>query len=145
MGLPRSRSSKRTWNSAPTITEGIKYNPAGQGTKAQPDRRVFATYGRLELNTPEKDSRDWRAYKQHRILLIGLILAWIPVVRIAGVLQDYLHLPIFVEQAVTILWFFMIVIAGSRFALWPCPSCGKSFRGFSPFLPKRCWHCHIPR
>ena len=53
---------------------------------------------------------------------------------------------------VTVPMIFVGALAGIHYSewkllRWPCPRCGKSFRGFWPMLwmPKRCRYCGLPR
>src|SRR6266404_3819674 len=93
----------------------------------------------------ESHPEHWQAYKRHRLALVLLFLTWIPAVRLGDVIQTHLHLGEVFGIAVPVVWIILIFLEGLRVASWPCPSCGKIFRGLSPILPRQCAHCHTPR
>jgi len=91
----------------------------------------------------------WRSYKQNRIVLLLLVLGWIPAASTLDSSHEYLNLPIAAERDLFNLlmypWLAALIIEGYRLAVWPCPNCGRSFRGLLPFLPKQCRYCNYRR
>jgi hypothetical protein len=97
----------------------------------------------MERKGPDSDT--WRAYRRAKLILLILFLGWIPVLRIANEIHTRFHLSLVVPIVTAIVWIVAICFEGWRIALWPCPNCGKSFRGLLPFLPKKCRNCRYPR
>jgi hypothetical protein len=76
---------------------------------------------------PGSHLQSWQRYKRHRLFLIFLLLCWIPIIRIASLLQTHLHLPSLFAVVFAILWLALIFVEGWHVALWPCPTCGRCF------------------
>ena len=96
------------------------------------------------LGITAKEPRRWKSYRRNRLFFILLILGWIPAVRILDLLHRQLGLPLQIAIVGAIAWIIAIVAQGWRLAIWPCPNCGRSIRGFMPFLPQRCRSCGFP-
>jgi hypothetical protein len=97
------------------------------------------------MNDQNQDSHIWKSYRKNRLVLVLLFLGWIPALGVSNFLRARLHLPLLFPTVVGALWLVAVIVQGWRLRLWPCPSCGKSFRGWSPLLPKRCYYCGRPR
>ena len=98
------------------------------------------------MDTSGAYSQHWPAYTRHRLLSVCLLVGWIPATRLTDMLLAHFHLPSFLLWIFLIVWILLTFIEVGRLALWPCPSCGKPFRGiFGLFLPKRRQHCQTPR
>jgi hypothetical protein len=98
------------------------------------------------MSSPSRSNPDaWRSYKHNRIVLLVLVLGWIPALSILDSAREYLTLSIALEKhlmdLLMYLWLAALIIEGYRLAVWPCPNCGRSFRGLLPFLPKQCRYC----
>jgi hypothetical protein len=91
------------------------------------------------------ESNPWRSYRRAQLLLLTMFVGWIPVMRAVDALYTRFHLPLAIVILVGIVWVVATCIQGIRVALWPCPYCGKSFRGLLPFLPRKCRNCGRPR
>lgn len=94
----------------------------------------------------------WRRYKVLRILFCFLGIGWFPFVFGIVILSDHWNLGSTRNYTAMVAWFLVFIwviaacVVGSMRIRWPCPRCGKSFRGFfRPLLPKRCVHCGLPR
>lgn len=88
-------------------------------------------------------SAAWRQYRTRRRLAIlsGISFLLVPplVGRIMGSGRPSEGIVGFLILGLLVL----TIIQGWRVALWPCPKCGKAFRGTAPF-PKCCRHCGLP-
>jgi hypothetical protein len=94
----------------------------------------------------------WRKYKVLRLLFCFLGIGWLPfmfgIIRLTNrwnfnSATDY---PAMIAWFLVLLWVISACVVGTMLILWPCPRCGKLFRGlFHPFLPKQCVHCGLPR
>ena len=116
------------------------YTPYGQ--------EVFALNGGYNSEMWTKAEplyESWKSYRKHRFILICLLLGWIPIGLLANGLLAHFHLPWFFSTAVSFVWLLLILAESGRVTLWPCPACGKRFRGYLPFLPKQCVHCGSSR
>jgi len=96
----------------------------------------------------------WRTYKVLRFLFLLLGIGWVPFGYGIITLTDHWNsnsttaYPAMVAWVLVLLWVIAACVVGSMRVLWPCPRCGKPFRGLfrlRPFLPKRCVHCGLPR
>jgi len=90
----------------------------------------------------------WREYRRQRSLYILAFLSWMPVGGGIIVLADRLRWNAAAALAALIVWAFVILVQGWRWSLWPCPRCGKAYRGWISFplvLPRRCYYCKLPR
>jgi hypothetical protein len=94
----------------------------------------------------------WRRYKVLRLLLCFLGIGWLPFAFGIITLTDHWNSNSITDFHVMVAWFLLFLwiiaacVVGTMSALWPCPRCGKLFRGwFRPFLPKRCVHCGLAR
>lgn len=85
----------------------------------------------------------WKEYRARRfwglVFMLGLILAPLIAHRVIGTSERSLPFVSFLS----VVLFALTIIQGYRFALWPCPKCGKAFRGTIPF-PRGCRHCGLP-
>ena len=97
------------------------------------------------LAEKKTDSQTWSSYRKARLIALLLFFSSVPIAAVADFLQSRFRLPVFLPALVVAVLFAVIIVQSWRLALWPCPSCGKSFRGWSPFLPKRCWYCGYTR
>lgn len=97
------------------------------------------------MNDQTLYASKWHSYKRNRLFFFFLFLAWIPFVRGVSYFVETLHVSVIIGDIFGIAWIVVMFIQGSRLALWPCPRCGKSFRGWFPYLRKRCSHCNLPR
>jgi hypothetical protein len=93
------------------------------------------------MNAKGPDSDTWQSYRRSRLVLLMMFLGWIPVMRVVNEVYTRFNLPLFVPVGAGIIWIIATGVQGLRIAAWPCPYCGKSFRGLLPFLPKKCWNC----
>lgn len=87
----------------------------------------------------------WSSYKRTRVILLLLVIGWIPFGLSVIWLQTRVDFPALVSWTLIAVWVLFVLIQGTRLAIWPCPNCGKFFRGPLPFLPKQCWYCKHPR
>jgi hypothetical protein len=83
----------------------------------------------------------WRSYKVNRIILLALVLGWVPV---ASTLE-FSQAPEEVDKVLMFVWSVALIFETYQLAVWPCPNCGRSFRGPLPFLPKQCRYCDYKR
>lgn len=107
-----------------------------------------------EFNIWDRDryAAAWKRYKVLRLLFFVLGVGWLPFVLGIVMFTDHWSLnsatdyPAMVAWFLVLLWVIAACVVGAMRILWPCPRCGKLFRGFfRPFLPKRCVHCGLPR
>jgi hypothetical protein len=87
----------------------------------------------------------WNNYRKNRLILFLLVIGWPPLGIGVNWLQARLGFPDFILWSVLTLWILFVIVQGTRVAIWPCPNCGRPFRGMLPFLPKQCRHCNQPR
>lgn len=95
------------------------------------------TYGRY--------AASWKRYKKLRQLRLLFGLGWLAVVAGVVFLGQRWHLAAVFGYFVIFVWLLATSVVGTMLVTWPCPRCGKSFRGFRPYLPKACSHCGLPR
>lgn len=101
--------------------------------------------GAVNMISNESELLTWKSYRRTRLILLALFIGWIPIISIANHLQARFHLSLAFPVLIAIVWIAAIYVQGWRLASWPCPYCGKSFRGLLPFLPKRCRNCQRSR
>lgn len=89
----------------------------------------------------------WAEYRRRRQLSILTFVAIFPAETLAG----WIGVSFFDTAApmlvVAVLWAIALIVAGRRYATWPCPRCGKPFstsaghsRGFGVI---KCVHCGL--
>ena len=85
----------------------------------------------------------WMEYRRRRLLAILFSVGFLALTAIAGKIfsDDRFSSVVVWILAITLLG--GAVTQGWRVAIWPCPKCGKAFRGTAPF-PRRCRHCGLP-
>jgi hypothetical protein len=97
------------------------------------------------MKVKTSDSDPWQSYRRARLILLIMFLSWIPIMRVVNEFYTRFHLPLLVPIGTGIIWIVGTGVQGLRIASWPCPYCGKSFRGLLPFLPSRCRNCQHTR
>jgi hypothetical protein len=88
---------------------------------------------------PESYSLAWREYRKRQILAASVMAAFIVVPLVAGSMTGEGYWRDRIIGLLFIVLMFAVVVFGLRLAVWPCPRCGKPFRGFSD----RCRHCQL--
>jgi hypothetical protein len=94
----------------------------------------------------------WRRYKILRLLFLLLAIGWFPFAFAVITLLPHQETVSAFSYSAMLSWFLIALwvlaacVVGTMRVLWPCPRCGKLFRGFSQLtLPKQCVHCGLPR
>ena len=93
-----------------------------------------------EAHEDSVSERHWSRYRRDRLVMAFLVIGWIPIglaVSTIAESQRWTFLPFVFFPA----WIGIAVFYGARLAVWPCPRCGKAFRGYMPLLPRRCRYC----
>jgi hypothetical protein len=103
-----------------------------------------------DLNTaedklPSSYSDAWSKYRRNRSIALSLFLGWVPIMGCFTLLAGHHTIAIAAETAVAIAWIAFLFYFSLRWAFWPCPRCGKLFRGKSRTLPRQCQHCSLER
>jgi hypothetical protein len=92
----------------------------------------------------DKYSLAWTHYRRRRALWIGFSVSFIAVPFLVGKLVPHKPWPDWLQGLFGILMLLILVCAlsfGWRLAIWPCPRCGKAFRGTFP--TRTCRHCGL--
>jgi hypothetical protein len=87
--------------------------------------------------------KAWQSYRRNRCLYLVLLLGVVPWFLLLVALMNHRIVSAPVETGLIFLWILLLFSQGWRFALWPCPRCGKAFRR-GAFFAKRCGHCKLP-
>ena len=86
----------------------------------------------------------WQQYRKLRRMYLFLLLSFVPIFLLAAWLSRFLNSLI---PATIVLGAFAVslVALGGQIRFWPCPRCHYSFRGWWPWLPRKCHNCKLPR
>lgn len=87
----------------------------------------------------------WKGLRVRKFWLISLVVLWIPFglsVSKLGALFPRLGNAGFLLVLGYVL---LTVYIGLLYATWPCPRCGKLFRGFRPWVGNSCYYCKLPK
>ena len=85
----------------------------------------------------------WKDLKHRKHAVVWLVItacAFLLVTLVIG------HATSFNLESVFVLWVIASPVVMWRWAMWPCPRCGKLFRGHGPFwfvYPDRCRFCGL--
>jgi hypothetical protein len=98
---------------------------------------------------PSENSKPWAEIDKRKKLSLWLLAGFLPAVILLGgigVSAFGSAIPMVVVAAV---WGLGLLVAGRRYATWPCPRCGKQF-STSPghnqgFFVKQCVHCGLAK
>jgi hypothetical protein len=89
---------------------------------------------------PNTYSRAWQEYRRREIFLISSVVGFVSVPFLIGALTHEGYWPdLIIGLLIPVLLLFAFV-SGLRLVTWPCPRCGKTFRGLS----NSCFHCGLP-
>jgi len=102
-----------------------------------------AEIGEHLMETNTMYSRAWKEYRSRRAWSIAFFIAFLALPLIGRNLLPPVGWAHALLGYTTILLFTVAAIQGYRLALWPCPKCGRTFRGTIPF-PRRCRSCGLP-
>src|SRR5260370_14676215 len=86
---------------------------------------------------------SWRKFRIVRITFFVLVLGWLPYGRLISSLRAH-HWPAAIGFVLVIGYVLTLVSLGCCYAVWPCPRCGRAFRGLRPYTVKYCYYCRIP-
>lgn len=84
----------------------------------------------------------WRVYRRSRLFYFALLLGGVPWFFLIGSLTRFHFFSPGIETGLIIFWILIIFYQGWRLALWPCPRCGKAFRG-SALFTRTCRYCGL--
>jgi hypothetical protein len=79
----------------------------------------------------------WKEYRTRQILAITATVAFFVLPVLVGSLTNEGYSRNLALGLLILVLFIAVFVFGWRLAFWPCPRCGKAFRGFSD----RCRHC----
>ena len=89
--------------------------------------------------------QGWRTYRSLRLQMLLVPVAFVAAFVVIRMLSYFVHVP-----SVAFLVFIVLMVAWPitlwRFGFFPCPRCGRSFRGFMfsfSWLRRRCAHCGL--
>ncbi len=120
------------------------------GRRLYPDFEVCAQLAPWESHVigDSKGSyaKSWRQYRRVRFVAVLLFLGFLPIM-ILGISLDHVFETPFFSYSVAAGWLVAALVSVWMWAYWPCPRCGRGFKGWSlsRLLPKRCAHCSLPR
>jgi hypothetical protein len=101
----------------------------------------------LELRVSAQQSHEtsWRRFRAVRVIFFLLVAAWIPYGRVTYWVWSQRHWPEKVGIGLILVYVLVLMALGCCYALWPCPRCGKVFRGHRPYTGKSCYYCKLPK
>src|SRR5882724_4481575 len=86
-------------------------------------------------------SAAWAEYRRRRNLAIISALAFVAFPLVAWRVTSPGYWSDLVIALIEMGILLSVVISGTRAALWPCPRCGKMFRGM---ISRNCRNCGLP-
>jgi hypothetical protein len=87
----------------------------------------------------------WQKYAFLRVAYPLLLLGWLPFAYILGAVFRFFRWNIIVCVILVLAWLPLMPVLGWQWSYWPCPRCGKAFKGKYPFFPKLCYYCNLPK
>jgi len=97
------------------------------------------------MNQKMPYSRAWRNYRVLRNAYFAIILGLIPFVGLANWSAKELHLSDLVPILLGLAYFVVLILVGWSWVFWPCPRCGRWFRGWRMWPGSSCYYCGLPR
>jgi hypothetical protein len=88
-------------------------------------------------------SLAWRKYRELRWAALVSVLVFFPFLAAVTIIFNRMHWNEYVGLAFDAAYLLWMFFANVRFALWPCPRCGKSFRGLRPYSGNHCFYCNL--
>jgi len=90
-------------------------------------------------------TQAWARYRALRNISALLILLFFPFLAIINLVCMSAHLSDYVGLALDAAYFIGMAFGGVFYAFWPCPRCGRSFRGLRPWTGSHCYYCKLPK
>jgi len=104
---------------------------------------VWEMTNTVNLQKQDSYSVRWKEYRTRRLLAILFAIAFLVAPPLIGKVLGNGRSSQEVVGILLVTLLILTVVQGWRVAIWPCPKCGKAFRGTAPF-PKSCRHCGLP-
>src|SRR5262249_45168535 len=100
--------------------------------------------------TPLTQSSDgystaWQGYRLNRRWTLGLFASFPFAMSTVIVLTDDSARSATILVVVFLTYGLLISVLGLRWTYWPCPRCGRAFRGRGITFPVQCRNCGLPR
>ena len=87
----------------------------------------------------------WRKYRRLRLEFPLSIPGWFVFSELLGAIFRLFDLNQHVAMVFILAYVPYMSFLGCQWMYWQCPRCGKSFKGRSPFYPKCCYYCGLPK
>src|SRR6202035_3117932 len=87
----------------------------------------------------------WREYRRVRLTAIVSLLGFLPFLGCVTILFERMHWNEYVGFAFDAAYLLWMSFSNIRYALWPCPRCGKAYRGLRPYTGNQCFYCRLPK
>src|SRR5690242_5382988 len=97
----------------------------------------------MRENTAADYSAAWTEYRRRRYLAILFGLCFLVVPPLTGRVMGNNRTSESIVGVLILALLLLTLVECWRLAMWPCPRCGKAFRGTAPF-PRKCRNCGLP-
>jgi hypothetical protein len=99
------------------------------------------------MNPDPSYATAWQDCRRRRFIFVAFIVGFLPFGALVLSSEHWLPWGDYVAFASFICYALAITIASWRYHFWPCPRCGKSFRGMRPtiWMGKSCYYCKLPK
>ena len=87
----------------------------------------------------------WTQYRKLKISALIFLLGFPPFLGGVAILFERTRWNEYVGLALDVVYLLVMMVVGARYALWPCPRCGQSYRGFRSITGNYCYFCKLPK
>lgn len=97
------------------------------------------------MNQKMSYSRAWRNYRVLRNAYFAIVLGLVPFEGLLNWIVSKLRMSSLVSLVLGLGYFAVLILVGYSLVLWPCPRCGRRFRGWRVWLGSSCYYCGLSR
>jgi hypothetical protein len=97
------------------------------------------------MNSLDPYSAAWHKYRTLRMIALVFLLGFFPFLALVTLSFQRMHWSEYVGLMCDAVYLGGMGIAGSLYAFWRCPRCGKSYRGLRPYTGNQCFYCKLPK